>query len=145
MPDSRRSRVATRKFGAAALDLRREIEPDRFRIGRRLREPLAAQPGGELPPVGGVGALGVVGLGGAGVGLGGLRQAGQPAAEPAGRQEQGRGGCAPCRGLWRIVRRLGDLSTRLFSAAFRSASMAPSGPKFRTFRMGLVPLPNHVR
>ena len=36
-----------RKLCAAALDLRREVEADRFRIGRRLREPLAAQPGGE--------------------------------------------------------------------------------------------------
>ena len=37
-----------RKLRAAALDLRREVEADRFRIGRRLREALAAQPGGEL-------------------------------------------------------------------------------------------------
>jgi hypothetical protein len=47
------------EFGAAALDLRGEVEADRFRIGRRLRKTLATQPGGELPPVGGVGALGV--------------------------------------------------------------------------------------
>src|ERR1700733_16051861 len=50
------------KFGAAALDLRREVEADGFRIGRRFRKTLATQPGGELPPVGGVGALRVVGL-----------------------------------------------------------------------------------
>ena len=80
-----------RELGAAALDLRREIEPDRLGIGRRLGEALAAQPGGEHFPVGVVGAPGVVGLRRAGVGLGGLRQAGQPAAEPAGRPGQGRG------------------------------------------------------
>ena len=81
-----------RKLGAAALDLRREIEADRFRIGRRLREALAAQPGGEHFPVGGVGALGVVGLRRAGVGLGGLRQRRQPAAEAAaGRSRAGQG------------------------------------------------------
>ena len=79
------------EFGAAALDLRREVEADRFRIGRRLRKTLAAQPGGELPPVGGVGALGVVGLRRAGVGLGGLRQRRQAAAEAPGGREQGRG------------------------------------------------------
>ena len=37
-----------RKLRAAPLDLRREIEPDRLRIGRRLGEALAAQPGGEI-------------------------------------------------------------------------------------------------
>ena len=86
-----------RKLRAAALDLRREIEPDRFGIGRRLGKALAAQPRGEHFPVGGVGALGVVGLRRAGVGLGGLRQRRQSAAEPAGGREQGGGG-AP-RGL----------------------------------------------
>ena len=86
-----------RKLRPAALDLSREIEADRFRIGRRLRKTLAAQPGGELPPVGGVGALGVVGLGRAGVGLGGLRQRRQAAAEAPGGREQGRG-VAP--GAW---------------------------------------------
>ena len=45
-----------RKLGAALLDLRREIEPDRLGIGRRLGEALPAQPGGEHFPVGGVGA-----------------------------------------------------------------------------------------
>ena len=80
-----------RKLGAAPLDLRREVEPDRLGIGRRLGEALAAQPGGEHFPVGGVGAPGVVGLRRAGVGLGGLRQAGQPAAEPAGRARAGQG------------------------------------------------------
>ena len=64
-----------RKLRAAALDLRREIEPDRLGIGRRLREALAAEPGGEHFPVGCVGPPGVVGLRRAGVGLGGVRQA----------------------------------------------------------------------
>ena len=63
-----------RQVRAAALDLRREVETDRFRVGRQFGEPLAAQPGGEHFPVGGVGAPGVVGLGRAGVGLGGLGQ-----------------------------------------------------------------------
>ena len=61
-----------RQLRAAAFDLRGEVEADRFRVGRRLRKSLAAQPGRELSPVGGVGALGVVGLRRAGVGLGGL-------------------------------------------------------------------------
>ena len=107
-----------RKLGAAALDLRREIEPDRLGIGRRLGEALAAQPGGEHFPVGGVGAPGVVGLRRAGVGLGGLRQAGQPAAEPAGRQGQGRGRA--------LSRRLGGSGASL-SAALRSRSRRPQG------------------
>ena len=80
-----------RKLRPAALDLRREVEADRFRVGRRLGKPLAAQPGGELSPVGGVGAPGVVGLRRAGVGLGGLRQRRQAAAEAPGGREQGRG------------------------------------------------------
>ena len=70
-----------RKLRSAAFDLRGEIEADRFRVGRRLRKTLAAQPGGEHFPVRGVGALGVVGLRRAGVGLGGLRQRRQAAAE----------------------------------------------------------------
>ena len=95
-----------RKLGAAALDLGREVEADRLGIGRRLGQALAAQPGGEHFPVGGVGAPGVVGLRRAGVGLGGLRQAGQSAAEPAGRQEQGRGVRAGSLGLRRRAFRL---------------------------------------
>ena len=98
-----------RKLGPAALDLRREVEADRFRIGRRLRETLAAQPRGELPPVGGVGALGVVGLRRAGVGLGGLRQRRQAAAEAPGGREQGRGVRAGSLGLRRRAFRLSAL------------------------------------
>ena len=94
------------KLRAAAFDLRREVEADRFRIGRRLRKTLAAQPRGEHSPVGGVGALGVVGLGGAGVGLGGFRQRRQAAAERAGGQEQGRGVRAGSLGLRRRAFRL---------------------------------------
>ena len=95
-----------RKLRAAAFDLRSEVEADRFRVGRRLGKPLAAQPRGELSPVGGVGALGVVGLGGAGVGLGGLRQRRQAAAEAAGGREQGRGVRAGSLGLRRHAFRL---------------------------------------
>ena len=95
-----------RKLGAAAFDLRREVEADRFRIGRRLRKTLAAQPRGEHFPVRGVGALGVVGLGGAGVGLGGLRERRQAAAEAPGGREQGRGVRAGSLGLKRRAFRL---------------------------------------
>ena len=98
-----------RKLRPAALDLRREVEADRFRIGRRLRKTLAAQPGGELPPVRGVGALRVVGLGRAGVGLGGLRQRRQAAAEAPGGREQGRGVRAGSLGLRRRAFRLSAL------------------------------------
>ena len=127
-----------RKLGAAALDLRREIEADRFRIGRRLGETLAAQPGGEHFPVGGIGAPGVVGLRRAGVGLGGLRQARQPAAERAGGGGRaggplaagaGRGGPADTRR--RAFRRLGGLRSVSLSAP--AAVPGPSGPNFRAF------------
>ena len=107
-----------RKLGAAAFDLRGEVEADRFRVGRRLRKALAAQPGGEQSPVGGVGALGVVGLRRAGVGLGGLRQRRQPAAEAPGGREQGRG-VAP--GAW---------VSGAAPSGFRSS--APSGRSVRT-------------
>ncbi len=80
-----------RKLRAAAFDLRSEVEADRLRVGRRLGKPLAAQPRGEHLPVGGVGALGVVGLRRAGVGLGGLRERRKAAAEAPGGREQGRG------------------------------------------------------
>ena len=99
------------EFGAAALDLRGEVEPDRFRIGRRLREPLATQPGGELPPVRRVGALGVVGLRRAGVGLGGLGQGRQAAAEAPGGREQGSGVGAGSPGLRRRGFRLRAIDT----------------------------------
>jgi hypothetical protein len=69
-----------RKLRPTAFDLRGEVEADRFRVGRRLRKPLAAQPGGEVSPVGCVGALGVVGLRRAGVGLGGLGERRESAA-----------------------------------------------------------------
>ena len=95
-----------RKLRAAAFDLRSEVEADRFRVGRRLRKPLAAQPRGEHSPVGGVGALRVIGLGRAGVGLGGLRQRRQAAAEAPGGREQGRGVRAGSLGLRRRAFRL---------------------------------------
>ena len=95
-----------REFRAAAFDLGREVEADRLRVGRRLRKPLAAQPGGEHFPVGGVGALGVIGLRRAGVGLGGLRERRQAAAEAPGGREQGRGVRAGSLGLERRAFRL---------------------------------------
>jgi hypothetical protein len=107
------------KFGAAALDLRRKVEANGFRIGRRLRKTLATQPRGELPPVGGICALGVVGLRRAGVGLGGLRQRRQAAAQAPGGREQGRGARAWGLGLERRVFRL--LTIRVPDASVRSA------------------------
>ncbi len=95
-----------RKLRAAAFDLGSEIEADRFRIGRRFGKSLAAQPGGEHSPVRGVGALGVVGLGGAGVVLGGLRERRKAAAEASGGREQGRGVRAGSLGLKRRAFRL---------------------------------------
>src|ERR1700677_3164244 len=79
------------KFRPTAFDLRGEVEADGCRVRRRLRETLAAQPRGELPPVRRVGALGVIGLSGAGVVLGGLRERRKAAAEAAGGRGQGRG------------------------------------------------------
>ena len=92
-----------RKLGPAAFDLGSEVEADRFRIGRRFGKPLAAQPGSEHSPVCGVGAPGVIGLGGAGVGLGGLGERRKAAAEASGGREQGRGVCAGSLGLERRV------------------------------------------
>ena len=83
-----------RKLRAAAFDLRGEIEADRFRVGRRFGESLAAQPGGEHFPIRGVGPLGVIGLGGAGVGLGRLGERRKAAAEAAGGRGRA-GGFAP--------------------------------------------------
>jgi hypothetical protein len=80
-----------RKLGPMAFDLGSEIEADRFWIGRRFRKPLAAQPGSKHSPVRGVGALGVIGLSGAGVGLGRLGERRKAAAEPSGGRQQGRG------------------------------------------------------
>ena len=70
-------------------------------------------------PVGGVGALGVVGLRRAGVGLGGLRQRRQAAAEAPGGREQGRGVRAGSLGLRRrafrlsVLRAVPDASVRI--------------------------------
>ena len=96
---------ADRKLHAAAFDLRSEVEADRLRVGRRLGKPLAAQPRGEVSPVSRVGALGVIGLGRAGVGLGSLRERRKAAAEASGGREQGRG-CAGSLGLRRRAFRL---------------------------------------
>ena len=101
-----------RKLRPAAFDLGSEIEADRFRIGRRLGKPLAAQPGGEHFPVRGVGALGVIGLGGAGVGLGRLRERRKTAAEASGGREQGRGVRAGSLGLERRAFRLRSRPSR---------------------------------
>ena len=71
-----------------------------------------------MPPVGGVGALGVVGLRRAGVGLGGLRERRKAAAEASGGREQGRGVGAGSIGLERrafrvsAIRAVPDASVR---------------------------------
>ena len=111
-----------RKLRAAAFDLGGEIEADRFRIGRRFGKPLAAQPGGEHFPVRGVGALGVIGLRGAGVVLGGLRERRKAAAEAAGGREQGRGV------------RAGSLSFK--RRAFRLSSAVPGAFVKTALRVG---------
>ena len=102
-----------RKLRAAAFDLGSEIEADRFRIGRRFGKSLAAQPRGEHFPVRGVGPLGVIGLGGAGVVLGSLRERRKAAAEAAGGREQGRGVRAGSLGLERRAFRLSRRPGRL--------------------------------
>ena len=66
-----------RRDADAGLGLRREIEADCFGMGRQLIETVAAEPGGELPPVGVIGACGVPGSGGAGVLFGGLGEPGE--------------------------------------------------------------------
>ena len=108
-----------RKLGAAAFDLGSEVEADRFRIGRRFGKSLAAQPGSEHSPVRGVGALGVIGLGGAGVGLGGLRERRKAAAEAAGGREQGRGVRAGSLGLERRAFRLSAIPGAFVKTALR--------------------------
>ena len=141
-----------RKLGPAAFDLRREVEADRFRIGRRLGKPLAAQPGGEHSPVGGVGALGVIGLGGAGVVLGGLRERRKAAAEASGGREQGRGVRAGSLGLERRAFRLSAIPGAFVKTALRVGWRAsadrggaarganPGGPGGGAWRGDLVPL-----
>ena len=116
-----------RKLRAAAFDLGREIEADRFRIGRRLGKTLAAQPGGEHCPVGGVGALGVIGLGGAGVVLGGLGERRKAAAEASGGREQGRGVRAGSLGLERRAFRLSAIPGAFVKTALRVGWRASAG------------------
>ena len=120
-----------RKLRAAAFDLRSEIEADRFRIGRRFGKSLAAQPGGEHFPIRGIGPLGVIGLGGAGVVLGGLRERRKAAAEAAGGREQGRGVRA---GSLSFKRRAFRLSAKGVPGAF--VKIAPSGRMARQRRPG---------
>ena len=117
-----------RKLRAAAFDLRSEVEADRFRIGRRFGKSLAAQPGGEHFPVRGVGALGVIGLGGAGVGLGGLRERRKAAAEAAGGREQGRGVRAGSLGLERRAFRLSAIPGAFVKTALRVGWRAGAEP-----------------
>ena len=108
-----------RKLGPTAFDLGSEIEADRFRIGRRFGKPLAAQPGSEHSPVRGVGALGVIGLSGAGVVLGGLGERRKAAAEASGGREQGRGVCAWSLGLERHAFRLSAIPGAFVKTALR--------------------------
>jgi len=137
MPDSRRSRVAT-ESSARGVRLARRGRGRPLPVGRRLRKPLAAQPRGELPPVGGIGALGVVRLRRAGIRLGGLRQRRQPPAQAPGGREQGRGVRAGSPGLRAgvfplpVLRAVSDASVR---TALRVGSRAAVG------RAGLLSAP----
>ena len=108
-----------RKLGPTAFDLGSEVEADRFRIGRRFGKPLAAQPGSEHSPVRGVGALGVIGLGGAGVVLGRLRERRKAAAEACGGREQGRGVRTWSLGLERSALRLSAIPGAFVKTALR--------------------------
>ena len=69
MPESRRSSEETDSGGRPGelLDAGGEIEADGLRVRGQGIEPLTAQPGGEVPPVGVIGPLGVFGAGVAGV------------------------------------------------------------------------------
>ena len=137
-----------RKLGAAAFDLGSEVEADRFRIGRRFGKPLAAQPGGEHFPVRGVGALGVIGLGGAGVVLGSLRERRKAAAEASGGREQGRGVRAWSLGLERRAFRLSAIPGAFVKTALRvgwragadrGGAARGAGPGGGAWRGDLVP------
>jgi hypothetical protein len=92
-----------------------EIEPDGLRIGRQLRKTLAAQPGGEMPPIGVVGALGVVGASGAGVVFGGLGERGEATVWRAAGRGQG------------VFVGLGSVFVRIFPTARRCRSRLLSG------------------
>ena len=131
-----------RKLRAAAFDLGSEVEADRFRVGRRFGKPLAAQPRGEHFPVRGVGALGVIGLGGAGVVLGGLRERRKAAAEASGGREQGRGVRAGSLGLERRAFRLSAIPGAFVKTALRVGWRASAGragpPRRRPRRPGVA-------
>ena len=71
-----------RRDADAGLGLRGEIEPDGLRLGRQFLKTVAAQPGGELPPVGVIGARGVFGCGRRGRSLWRSRSAGRGADRP---------------------------------------------------------------
>ena len=141
-----------RKLRAAAFDLGSEIEADRFRIGRRFGKSLAAQPRGEHSPVRGVGALGVIGLGGAGVVLGRLRERRKAAAEAAGGREQGRGVRAGSLSFERRAFRLSAIPGAFVKTALRVGWRAsadrggaarganPGGPGGGAWRGDWVPL-----
>ena len=77
-----------RRDADAGLGLRGEMEPDGLRLWRQLIKTVAAEPGGELPPVGVIGARRVFAAGGARVGFGGF---GEPGEVRIGRRK-GRGG-----------------------------------------------------
>ena len=140
-----------RKLRASAFDLGCEVEADRLRIGRRFGKPLAAQPGSEHSPVCGVGALGVIGLSGAGVILSRLGERRKAAAEASGGREQGRGVRAGSLRLKRRAFRLSAIPGAFGKAALRVGGRTgadrggaarganPGGPGGGAWRGGLVP------
>ena len=70
-------RNAQRRATASLLHAGGEIEADGLRVRGQGIKPLPAQPGGEMPPIGVIGALGVVGAGVAGVVAGFFRKRGE--------------------------------------------------------------------
>jgi hypothetical protein len=140
-----------RKLRAAAFDLGSQVEADRFRVGRRFGESLAAQPRGEHFPVRGVGALSVIRLSGPGVVFGSLRERRKAAAEACGGREQGRGVGAWSLGLERHALRLSAIPGAFVKTALRvgrrasadrggaARGAAPGGPGGGAWPGDLVP------
>ena len=128
-----------RRDADAGLGLRREIEPDGLRLGRQFVKTVAAQPGGELPPVGVIGARGVFAAGGAGVVFGGLGQPGEARIEA-----ERAGESAPSASRRQLaVRGLGASVPSSFTK-FRRLGEGSRG-SFGSISSGMVGLPNRVR
>ena len=135
-----------RRDADAGFGLRREIEADDLGIGRQLIETVAAQPGGELPPVGIIGARGVFGSRGARVALSGLGQpsearikaerAGESAPSPAVVSSPSGASDASVPSSFTKFRRLGEASRGSFCGIFvrhgGTFESRPISPPYRT-------------